>query len=289
VATTRTRTRRAQTQAPRTRTRQATRATQRRTAKSSRHIIGAVIKPLPSLRTSSRCTFGGPQDHGMTADPWLPPSCSLALRPVPKTAHSRTRASDCGPPLPPRPRALHGPRSGGVENGCACGAHTSLFSREERDTDRVYRSSTRSRQTRTWRSHSVECKHASSCTGSAPFFIQDAMEIGVFEALLTRCVPFLSSLASTGSCLTRRDSHAPLHVQALSRRPCLHPRQHVRLVRRRHPPPVHHHARQPRDATKSAGALFALSRSTGVVVGVRAPPNTRVPALSAPCSGSRRL
>jgi hypothetical protein len=132
----------------------------------------------------------------MAADPWLPPSCSLALRPVPKTAHSRTRASDCGPPLSPRLRALHGPRSGGVENGCACGAHISLFSREESDTDRACRTSTPSRQTRTWGSCSGECRHSSSCTGPAPFFIQDATETGVFEALLTRYVslPRVSSL-----------------------------------------------------------------------------------------------
>jgi hypothetical protein len=216
----------------------------------------------------------------MAADPWLPPSCSLALPPVPKTAHSRTRASDCGPPLPARLRALHGPRSGGVENGCACGAHTSLFSREESDTDRAYRSSTRSRRTRTWRSYSWECRHSGSCTGPASFFIQDATEIGVFETLLTRCVPFLSSILPTGSCLSRRDLHAPLHAQALSRRPRLHLRPHIRPARRPHPPPVHHHARQLRDATKFAGALSALSHSTGVEVGVRAPPNTCVPALS---------
>jgi hypothetical protein len=73
--------------------------------------------------------------------------------------------------------------------------------------------------------------------GPRLFFIQDATEIGGFEALLTRCVPFLFSLPPTGSRLTRRDLHAPLHAQAL---PCcyhLHPGRHVRPARRPLSPP----------------------------------------------------
>jgi hypothetical protein len=175
-----------------------------------------------------------------------------------------------------------------MENGGACGAHTSLFSREERDTDRACRTSTPPHQTPTWRSRSGECRRSSGCTGSAPFLTQDVTEIGVFQALLTRCVPFLSSLPPTSSCLTRRDLHAPLRAKALSRCPRLHPCRHVRPARRPHPPPVHHHARQLRNATKSADTLSALSHSTGVAVGVRAP-LMRVSALSGTVFGLAAL
>jgi hypothetical protein len=55
--------------------------------------------------------------------------------------------------------------------------------------------------------------------------------------------PFPAYLPSTGSRLSRRNLHPHLRAQALSRRPCLHLRRHVRPARRPHPPPIHHHAR----------------------------------------------
>jgi hypothetical protein len=102
----------------------------------------------------------------------------------------------------------------------------------------------------------------------------------VLKALLTRCVPLRLFSSLTGSRLTRRDLHAPLLAQAPSRCPRLHLCPHARPARGPRPPPVHHHAQHPRDPAKSAGALSALSHSTGVAVGVRAPPDTLVTALS---------
>jgi hypothetical protein len=112
---------------------------------------------------------------------------------------------------------------------------------------------------------------------------------GVLEELLTRCVPLRLFSSPTSSRITRRDLHAPLLAQAPSYRPRLHPRRYARPARHPRPPPVPHHARQPRDAAKSAGALSALFHSMGVAVGVRPPPNTRVPALSGTVFGLAAL
>jgi hypothetical protein len=162
-----------------------------------------------------------------------------------------------------------------------------LTLKEERDTDRACRISTPSRRTRTWRSRSGERGRSSSCTGRTFFHPRRHGYCCVRSAGLGAS-PFPASLPSTDSRLTRRDPHPHLRAKALSRCPRLHPCRHVRPARRSHPPTVHHHARQPRDAAKAAGALSALFHSTGIAVGMRAPP-MRVPALSGTVFGLAAL